>query len=73
MATTEDGYKMRRERREQEYLQQLMTVRYLCSYESGDFYVMKTQVTQLLWKAITNRNPSYFKGEDLPVEKCKLV
>ena len=33
------------------------------------FYMMKTQVTQKLWKEITGENPSRFKGEDNPVEK----
>ena len=38
------------------------------SYSKGDFYVMNTQVTQKLWRAVTGQSPSHFKGEDLPVE-----
>lgn len=34
-----------------------------------DFYIGETVVTQALWKAVMNSNPSNFKGEDdLPVE-----
>jgi formylglycine-generating enzyme required for sulfatase activity len=32
------------------------------------FYMGKTPVTQKQWKRIMGNNPSYFKGEDLPVE-----
>lgn len=32
------------------------------------FYIGKTEVTQVLWKAVMGSNPSYFKGDDLPVE-----
>ena len=35
----------------------------LSSYSIG-----KTEVTQALWKAVMGRNPSNFKGDDLPVE-----
>lgn len=33
-----------------------------------DFYIGKTEVTQALWQAVMGRNPSYFKGDNLPVE-----
>jgi formylglycine-generating enzyme required for sulfatase activity/tetratricopeptide (TPR) repeat protein len=32
------------------------------------FYLGTYPVTQREWKAVTNKNPSYFKGDDLPVE-----
>ena len=35
----------------------------------GSYYMGETEVTQELWKAVMeNNNPSYFKGDDLPVE-----
>ncbi len=33
-----------------------------------DYYIGQTEVTQGLWKAVMNNNPSYFKGDNLPVE-----
>ena len=33
-----------------------------------DFYIGKTEVTQAQWRAMMGYNPSYFKGDDLPVE-----
>lgn len=33
-----------------------------------DFYLCKYPVTQAQWKAVMGDNPSYFKGDDLPVE-----
>lgn len=32
------------------------------------FYLGETPVTQVLWEAVMGKNPSYFKGDDLPVE-----
>jgi hypothetical protein len=32
-----------------------------------DFYISNTPVTQTLWKAVMNRNPSTIIGQDLPV------
>ncbi|HIT14883.1 MAG TPA: SUMF1/EgtB/PvdO family nonheme iron enzyme [Candidatus Avimuribaculum pullicola] len=32
------------------------------------YYIGKYEVTQKLWKAVMGSNPSYFKGDDLPVE-----
>jgi formylglycine-generating enzyme required for sulfatase activity len=32
------------------------------------FYMGKTEVTQAQWKAVMGNNPSYFKGDDLPVD-----
>ena len=34
----------------------------------GDFYIGKTQVSQSLWRAVMGNNPSYFEGDNLPVE-----
>ena len=34
-----------------------------------DFYLGRTEVTQAQWKAVMGTDPSYFKGDDLPVEK----
>jgi formylglycine-generating enzyme required for sulfatase activity len=34
----------------------------------SDFYMGKTEVTQALWKAVMGNNPSYFTGDNLPVE-----
>ena len=35
---------------------------------SHDFWLGKYDVTQAQWVAVMGRNPSYFKGDDLPVE-----
>jgi len=32
------------------------------------YYIGETQVTQALWKAVMGKNPSRFKGDNLPVE-----
>jgi len=32
------------------------------------FWMGKTEVTQAQWKSVMGNNPSYFKGDDLPVE-----
>ena len=34
----------------------------------SDFYIGKYEVTQAQWKAVMGNNPSYFKGDNLPVE-----
>lgn len=34
----------------------------------SDYYIGETQVTQALWKAVMGDNPSYWKGNSLPVE-----
>ena len=34
----------------------------------SSYYIGKTEVTQALWQAVMDSNPSYFKGADLPVE-----
>ncbi|MBR4492985.1 MAG: formylglycine-generating enzyme family protein [Bacteroidales bacterium] len=34
----------------------------------SDYYMGETEVTQALWKAVMGSNPSYFKGNNLPVE-----
>lgn len=33
------------------------------------YYIGKTEVTQALWQAVMGSNPSYFEGDDLPVEQ----
>ena len=33
------------------------------------FMIGETEVTQALWKAVMGSNPSYFKGDNLPVEQ----
>ena len=35
----------------------------------SDYYIGETVVTQALWKAVMGYNPSYYKGDNLPVEK----
>ena len=34
----------------------------------GDFYMGKYEITQAQWKIVMGNNPSFFKGDDLPVE-----
>ena len=34
----------------------------------SSYYIGETEVTQALWKAVMGSNPSYDKGDDLPVE-----
>ena len=35
----------------------------------SDYYIGETEVTQTLWQAVMGSNPSYFRGDNLPVEK----
>jgi formylglycine-generating enzyme required for sulfatase activity len=35
----------------------------------SDYMIGETEVTQELWHAVMGRNPSYFKGSNLPVEQ----
>ena len=35
----------------------------------SDFFIGKYQVTQAQWKAVMGDNPSYYKGDNLPVER----
>ena len=35
----------------------------------SDYYIGKYEVTQAQWKAVMGNNPSYFKGDNLPVEE----
>ena len=35
---------------------------------TNDYYIGKYEVTQALWQAVMDNNPSYFKGDNLPVE-----
>ena len=34
----------------------------------SSYYIGETEVTQALWKAVMGNNPSWFKGDNLPVE-----
>lgn len=34
----------------------------------SDYYIGQTEVTQALWQAVMGSNPSWFKGNNLPVE-----
>lgn len=34
----------------------------------SDYYIGETEVTQALWQAVMGSNPSYFKGDNLPVD-----
>jgi formylglycine-generating enzyme required for sulfatase activity len=36
---------------------------------SKSFWMAKTEVTQAQWRAVMGSDPSYFKGDDLPVEE----
>ena len=35
---------------------------------TNDYYIGKYEVTQALWQSVMGSNPSYFKGDNLPVE-----
>ena len=37
--------------------------------EVSDFFIGKHEVTQAQWKAVMGENPSYYKGDNLPVEQ----
>lgn len=43
------------------------------SIELSDFYISETEVTQELWSAIMDYNPSLYQGDSLPVENIDLV
>ena len=34
-----------------------------------DYYIGQTEVTQALWQAVMGNNPSYFKGDNRPVDR----
>ena len=36
---------------------------------TNDYYIGKYEVTQALWQAVMGKNPSKFKGDNLPVEQ----
>ena len=36
---------------------------------TNDYYIGKNEVTQALWQAVMGNNPSWFKGDNLPVEQ----
>ena len=35
----------------------------------GSFQIMTTEVTQAMWKEVMGNNPSYWKGDDMPVRR----
>ncbi|MCQ2237900.1 MAG: bifunctional serine/threonine-protein kinase/formylglycine-generating enzyme family protein [Bacteroidaceae bacterium] len=35
----------------------------------SDYFIGETQVTQALWKAVMDNNPSFFKGDNKPVDQ----
>lgn len=37
-----------------------------------DYWIGETEVTQSLWKSVMGNNPSYFKGDNLPVEQVSF-
>lgn len=39
----------------------------------SDFYIAETQVTQKLWEAVMDNNPSLMKGEEFPVESVNWI
>ncbi len=38
------------------------------SVSLSSYYIGQTEVTQALWKAVMGNNPSYYEGDNLPVE-----
>ena len=36
---------------------------------TNDYYIGKYEVTQAIWQAVMSSKPSYFKGNNLPIEK----
>jgi formylglycine-generating enzyme required for sulfatase activity len=38
----------------------------------GTFWLAETEVTQAQWKAVMDRNPASFKGDDRPIETVSL-
>ena len=45
----------------------------LIPYSKGEFYVMTTQVTQKLWKDVTEKSPCTFLGNNFPVNKVSWL
>jgi len=39
----------------------------------SSFYIGTTEVTQAQWKKVMGKNPSYFKGDNLPVEQVSWL
>ena len=37
----------------------------------SSFFIGETEVTQELWEAVMGKNPSFFKGKNLPVETVR--
>ena len=54
-----------------EYLEMLDA--YLAIIPGKDYLMMKTEVTQKQWQIIMGNNPSYYKGDNLPVETVSWI
>ncbi|WP_296706625.1 formylglycine-generating enzyme family protein [Treponema sp. UBA7570] len=61
-----------KEKREADMYAQLFDAN-LAVIPGKDFLMMKTEVTQKQWQTVMESNPSYFKGDDLPVENVSWI
>ena len=61
-----------REKREADMYAQLFDAN-LAVIPGKDFLMMKTEVTQKQWQTVMESNPSYFKGDSLPVENVSWI
>ena len=59
-------------RRETEMYAQLFDA-YLVTIPGKNYLMMKTEVTQKQWQTVMGKNPSCFKGDDLPVENVSWI
>ncbi|WP_178842242.1 formylglycine-generating enzyme family protein [uncultured Treponema sp.] len=46
---------------------------FLVTIPGKNYLMMKTEVTQKQWQTVMENNPSYFKGDYLPVEKVSWI
>lgn len=44
-----------------------------CVQITNGFWLAKTQTTQAQWRAVMGSNPSYFRGDELPVEHVSWI
>ena len=61
-----------KEKREADMYAQLFDAN-LAVIPGKDFLMMKTEVPQKQWQTVMESNPSYFKGDDLPVENVSWI